>query len=164
MRKSRAHYTKTDRPATAPVLICLLSGFLFSINTRAQSCPYNIEFETGTFAGWTCYIGSVYATSNSNVIVLTAASGPQPTQHRMLSSALKRWVYGSYGGFPVICPNGSNYSVKLGNNSGWGHRPKDYRMNSRSHLTVTPMRLFILRGRFPGSITCPSSNQDWNWK
>jgi hypothetical protein len=29
-----------------------------SMALNAQDCPYNIDFETGTFDGWTWFIGS----------------------------------------------------------------------------------------------------------
>jgi hypothetical protein len=38
----------------------------------------NIDFESGTFDGWTCYIGSVAAVGNDNVISLFPSGGPVP--------------------------------------------------------------------------------------
>jgi gliding motility-associated-like protein len=86
-----------------------------SIFSNAQTCPPNIDFESGTFNNWTCYTGGVAAINGQNVISLSP-SGPNPGQHRMYSS--NSGLLDPYGGFPVTCPNGSGYSVKLGNDMG----------------------------------------------
>ncbi len=88
-----------------------------SIKAVAQSCPKNIDFESGTFEGWTCYTGSVAAVGGQNVISLTPSSGPVDDQHTMYSSFPGNGV-DPYGGFPVNCPNGSGHSIKLGNTQG----------------------------------------------
>lgn len=79
---------------------------------NSQVCPSNIDFETGTFNGWTCYTGGVAAVGGQNVINLSA-SGPVFDRHTLISSANTGLDY--YGGFPMTCPNGSGYSVRLGN-------------------------------------------------
>ena len=86
----------------------------FSVN--AQNCPPNIDFETGTFAGWTCYIGSSAAVNGQNVISLYPSGGPVPNRHTMYTANSGDGV-DEYGGFPVNCPNGSRHSIRLGNNS-----------------------------------------------
>ncbi len=78
----------------------------------AQNCPPNIDFETGTFNGWTCYTGSVAEVSSQNVISLSP-SGPVPGRHTMLSAS--QGGGDPYGNFPVNCPNGSGHSIRLGN-------------------------------------------------
>ncbi|MFI5131397.1 MAG: PKD domain-containing protein [Chitinophagales bacterium] len=84
----------------------------------SQDCPANIDFETGTFNGWTCYTG--YVTGNgSNVISLTPSGGPVAERHTMYSS-FPGGGLDQYGGFPVNCPNGSGHSIRLGNNFGGG--------------------------------------------
>jgi gliding motility-associated-like protein len=84
----------------------------------AQECPRNIDFETGTFDGWTCYTGSVAGIDGRNIISLTQ-TGPELDRHTMYNS-----VPGSgndpYGGFPINCPNGSGHSIRLGNDQGGG--------------------------------------------
>src|SRR5437868_6553868 len=90
-------------------LICALN---FSAN--AQDCPPNIDFETGTFAGWTCYIGSVASVGGVNVITLNPTSGPVDNRQTMYSSNPGDGV-DPYGGFPMNCPNGSGHSIRLGN-------------------------------------------------
>src|SRR6195256_5811079 len=93
--------------------LMLCPGFF---SATAQNCPPNIDFETGTFNGWTCYIGSAAAVNNQNVIYLSPIPGPIPNRHTMYSRNSGAGV-DQYGGFPVNCPNGSGYSIRLGNNS-----------------------------------------------
>jgi gliding motility-associated-like protein len=95
--------------------LCFLSTFIIS---NAQDCPPNIDFERGDFNGWTCYVGSVSAAGNVNTINLFPAGGPVLNQHTMYSATIDGGTTDYYGGFPVICPNGSMYSVKLGNTEG----------------------------------------------
>jgi gliding motility-associated-like protein len=99
----------------------MLSGLLLCTvynPGHSQICPPNIDFETGTFANWTCYTGYVSAISNQNVIALTP-SGPVYNRHTMydLSNLGER---DPYGGFPVLCPNGSGHSIRLGNSLAGG--------------------------------------------
>ena len=93
-----------------------LLGFSFSclwcFITKAQNCPPNIDFETGTFSGWTCYIGYTAAVNGENVITLNPSA---PTQNRHTMYAANSALVDPYGGFPVNCPNGSGYSIRLGN-------------------------------------------------
>jgi gliding motility-associated-like protein len=94
----------------ACILICI------SLYSTAQNCPYNIDFEDGTFNGWTCYTGGVSAGGGQNTISLNP-SGPISGRHTMMSSFPGDGL-DPYGSFPVNCPNGSGYSIKLGNTSG----------------------------------------------
>lgn len=87
------------------------------METKAQVCPPNIDFEKGNFSSWTTYTGYVSAGSGKNEIFLSPGS-PDYNRHTIYSRATSSNVTDFYGGFPVICPNGSGYSVKLGNNSG----------------------------------------------
>lgn len=101
-----------------------LSGILlllFSISpiiSKAQQCPPNIDFENGNFDNWICYTGGVDANGGYNTITLFPSGGPVYDQHTMYSLATDGNMLDYYGGFPVMCPNGSNYSVRLGNTSG----------------------------------------------
>ena len=90
--------------------------FTFSISSSAQDCPPNIDFEQGTFDGWTCYTGGVAAINGVNVITLSP-SGPASNRHTMLS-AFPGNGNDPFGHFPVNCPNGSGHSIKLGNTTG----------------------------------------------
>jgi len=82
---------------------------------KAQECPPNIDFETGTFDNWTCYIGSAGESNGVNQISLQPSGGPIPGRHTMFSA--NTGEVDEYGGFPVSCPNGSGHSIRLGNNS-----------------------------------------------
>ena len=95
------------------ILLCCTVVF----QTSAQDCPPNIDFETGTFANWTCYTGSVAAVNGQNVISLTPSGGPVGDQHTMYSANAG---FDEFGGFPVNAPNGSGHSIRLGNPRGGG--------------------------------------------
>ncbi|HSU29441.1 MAG TPA: T9SS type B sorting domain-containing protein [Chitinophagaceae bacterium] len=101
---------------TYTVLLILLQS-LYSSITRAQSvgCPPNIDFETGDFTNWECKTGIVSAATGDNVISWYG-TGQQSDRHTMISAA--DGGLDPYGNFPMRCPNGSGFSVKLGNNSG----------------------------------------------
>ena len=99
-----------------PVLF-LTSSLICFVNfyTVAQDCPPNIGFENGNFAGWVCYTGHVAAIAGSNVITFDYSGGPVPNRQTMYSANPGAGL-DEYGGFPKNCPNGSGYSIKLGNN------------------------------------------------
>lgn len=106
----RLRYGTNKQIAFALVLL------LSRLSLTAQDCPPNIDFEQGTFDGWTCYTGGVIASSGQNIITLTP-SGPQAGRHTMMS-AYPGDGLDPYGHFPVNCPNGSGHSIKLGNTTG----------------------------------------------
>jgi hypothetical protein len=86
---------------------------------KAQTCPPNIDFESGTFDNWTCYTGYVEAVGSQNVISLSPSNGPGYYYHTMYSASATA-ATDPYGGFPINCPNGSGHSIKLGNERGGG--------------------------------------------
>lgn len=92
---------------------------LMNAQSFAQSCPPNIDFENGTFSNWRTYVGSVASLSGTNFISLNEVP-PSLGRHEILSRASTLSTLDPFGGFPVTCPNGSGYSIKLGNNSGGG--------------------------------------------
>ncbi len=98
--------------------LCNLVGITFCFATSAQICPPNIDFENGTFNGWTCYTGFTSAASGQNVISLSASSVPIPGKHALFSA--NSGQLDPFGGFPVSCPNGSGYSIKLGSTEAGG--------------------------------------------
>lgn len=99
------------------VVACIV--MLLPLNTiTAQNCPANIDFENGTFSNWTCLTGNVTVIGPRNAIILSPSNGPILNRHTIISKATATGVKDFYGGFPVLCPNGSNYSVKLGNTNG----------------------------------------------
>jgi gliding motility-associated-like protein len=79
----------------------------------AQKCPENIGFELGNFSGWQCSEGTI--TQNSGE---TSFSSTIPTigRHTMLANSNVQELDG-FGNFPINCPNGSGYSIMLGNAS-----------------------------------------------
>ena len=101
----------------AHFILPLLSFLILSKNSYSQ-CPPNIDFEMGTFDNWTCYAGSVSAVGGVNTISLANVGGPIAGRHTMYSAPNSELDY--FGGFPVMCPNGSGHTVKLGNSSGGG--------------------------------------------
>ena len=119
MQKFKDFYRNKIRACCfVSVLVNLFIGTA-CFTATAQTCPPNIDFETGTFAGWTCYTGFVAAVGNSNVISLSPSGGPVGDRHAMYSSFPGDGL-DSYGLFPVNCPNGSGHSIKLGNDQGGG--------------------------------------------
>ena len=111
-------HIKTFQAYSWRLVLCYLFLNLLPEKSFTQSCPPNIDFERGNFNGWTCFIGNVVASGGQNIINLTASGGPIPNQHDLFDAATSSGELDYYGGFPVICPNGSGYSIKLGNNQG----------------------------------------------
>ncbi len=94
------------------LLLATMAELFISAACIAQNCPPNIDFETGTFDGWTCYTGFTKAVGDKNVIDLTNQYGPVPDHHTMYTSGSGQ--LDPFGLFPVNCPNGSLHSIKLG--------------------------------------------------
>jgi len=89
------------------LLLCfllLLSGIVFG-----QDCPPNIGFENGTLSGWKCYAGTI-----KNGVVVMPETGPINGRHTLMPNTSPQQL-DPYGGFPVNSPNGSNYTLRLGN-------------------------------------------------
>jgi gliding motility-associated-like protein len=82
---------------------------LINFQSLAQITP-NIGFEDGTFNHWECFTGSIDLTGNISVFPTTPISGRQTIVGKASAN-----IVDMYGQFPVLCPNGSNYSVILGN-------------------------------------------------
>ena len=70
----------------------------------------NIGFENGNFDNWQCYIGSIDAGGN----IIVNASQPTYDRQTLIGKESAKLV-DPYGLFPILCPNGSNYSMRLGN-------------------------------------------------
>lgn len=91
---------------------CLCYLFLvFYFGAESQNCPENIDFEKGDFSGWTCFFGYTFGTPDTNAIVLYN-SGVLYDHHAIIPA--NNVALDPYGKFPVVCPNGSGYSIKLG--------------------------------------------------
>jgi gliding motility-associated-like protein len=79
----------------------------------SQSCPPNIDFETGDFSHWDCSIGYTNVDKGENIINLIP-SPPTPGRHEIVSKKSAQQL-DPFGNFPTLCPYGGDYSVKLGN-------------------------------------------------
>ena|GEM_PF-346783 len=88
------------------------------------NCPLNMDFEMGDFTNWQCLTGDaeVQTINNELVNVINVTSTPPTVNEQAIiakSNALDKW-----GGFPVASPNGSNYTIKLGNDLSGGQASK----------------------------------------
>jgi len=91
--------------------IFILCFYFFPGFKALPQCPDNIDFEKGDFTGWECYTG--YITPTTGVIQLSPSP---PTFNRHVIYATGAGDGNDFwGGFPKNCPNGSNYSMRLGN-------------------------------------------------
>lgn len=89
----------------------LILVFMLTIGHYASAqCPPNIGFEKGNFDNWETLKGSIDGGGN----ITMSAQAPDPNNHVMMSAATDGKMVDEYGGFPVVCPNGSGYSVRLG--------------------------------------------------
>lgn len=100
-------------------IISLVVLFLFagvrSNSQGAGGCSENIGFELGTFKGWETSVGTINRAGVINVVPALPASGRHTIIQNTYPQALDQ-----YGDFPVNCPNGSGYSVRLGNSQTQG--------------------------------------------
>ncbi len=99
------------------ILLLILACTTGCLQVSAQICPPNIDFENGSFSNWKAYRGGVSAATGSNVISLFETQ-PATGNHEIFSRASNALTTDYFGDFPVVCPNGSGYSVKLGNTGG----------------------------------------------
>ena len=99
------------------MLLIVCSSLWASIATVYAQCPPNIDFERGDFSNWTCYVGDVSSVNGQNVINFNYAGGPTANRQEMYSAFGNNGLTDPYGGFPVVCPNGSGHSIRLGNNT-----------------------------------------------
>ena len=100
--------------------IILLQCLWLTQSSYAQVCPENIDFENGNFNRWIPYVGQVSAANGIHQFLLTQSPGAEIDRHTMFNRVNHSAQRDIYGGFPVVCPNGSGFSVKLGNSSGGG--------------------------------------------
>ncbi|HMO33932.1 MAG TPA: gliding motility-associated C-terminal domain-containing protein [Lacibacter sp.] len=102
------------------ILLFAATAFSLPLVIQAQECPPNLDLEQGTFANWSLYTGTVSGAGGSNTISLSPAGNFTGDRHEIFNRAQHANTRDQFGGFPVVCPNGSGYSMKLGNNSGGG--------------------------------------------
>lgn len=101
----------------------LASTRVYDPNNVQTACT-NMDFETGTFTGWTGFTGDNTVNSNGplqNVVAgfvsagINAAYNNSAARHTIMQNPGAGTDF--YGGFPCVAPGG-NYSVRLGNNYG----------------------------------------------
>ena len=85
-----------------------------SLQTVMAQCPPNIGFEKGSFEGWQTLAGKIERDGGINMNIVS----PDPNNHRILNANIHGKQTDPFGGFPIVCPNGSGYSVKLGMETG----------------------------------------------
>jgi gliding motility-associated-like protein len=89
----------------------LLLAFLLLISADIfAQCPPNIGFEDGKFTNWECWAGDV----NKLGVVNVSLTAPINNRHTLISAS-DYVKTDPYGNFPTLCPNGSKYSIRLGN-------------------------------------------------
>ncbi|QJD97992.1 gliding motility-associated C-terminal domain-containing protein [Mucilaginibacter robiniae] len=93
------------------ITICSFLLLLLSLSVKAQ-CPPNIGFEKGSYVGWQCYSGTV-SQDTRQLNIAVSPTAPTPDRHTIIDKTSTQ--LDPYGLFPVVCPNGSQHSVKLGN-------------------------------------------------
>ena len=89
----------------------LIFHLCFTKNASGQSvtCPVNIGFEQGSFNNWVCSYG--YVMQNGDLDL----SYPGLRAHEIIDR--NAGEYDPYGNFPRACPNGSGYSIQLGDDN-----------------------------------------------
>jgi gliding motility-associated-like protein len=83
-------------------------NFTYKGNSQAGLCPNNMDFESGDFSNWTLRTGTM---DNAGNIFWDAS--PLPGRHLIIDAATAG--YDPFGGFKENAPNGSAFSMKLGN-------------------------------------------------
>ncbi len=91
-------------------ILFMISGMLSTAYAQPGNCPPNIGFEDGSFSQWECTSGKVTGTGLIDVSTL----GAIPNVHTISDNNAAQPL-DPYGKFPVNCPNGSRYSIRLGN-------------------------------------------------
>lgn len=91
----------------------LIAALIFAGTGAYAQCPENIGFEDGSLKNWKTYIGEV---TTNGTIVVDETFQPDPTRHQIMSASAEE--VDPYGNFPTVSPNGSKFSVKLGNSGG----------------------------------------------
>lgn len=112
-------------PKRLSILCVLLITYCCRMYAQSGGCPANIDFEYGNFSNWQLFIG------NCCPIGTPFLTGPIAGRHTITSGT----GTDPYGGFPIVAPNGGNYSLKLGNDQigGQAERARYY-----VHIPNTP--------------------------
>ena len=99
-------------------VLFIASNAMCQLNPSGASdsnCPPNIGFETGTLDHWNCSAGTILKDGTLNLVTTL----PINDRHTIIVNTYHQEL-DPYGKFPVNCPNGSGYSVRLGNSSAGG--------------------------------------------
>lgn len=96
----------------------ILLSLLAVVNSLAvfcqgSLCPSNIDFETGGLHNWECKTGRVESIAGVNTVTWES-NGVNPLNHHIIPRATAS--LDPYGNFSQASPNGSAFSVQLGNN------------------------------------------------
>lgn len=96
------------------LLLLLCTSFLL-VRSQPVTCPPNIDFEFGDFNGWECKSGLVSVATGGINGTQWFGAGQIPGRHTIIPASNKE--LDPYGLFPKSCPNGSGYSIQLGNDN-----------------------------------------------
>ncbi|MBV9989305.1 MAG: gliding motility-associated C-terminal domain-containing protein [Chitinophagaceae bacterium] len=89
-------------------VLCIVSWAFASAQNK---CPDNIGFDKGNFDGWECFMGTI---NKADYSLMLSPSAPSPQRHLLIRNDGGSRL-DPYGQFPMSCPNGSDYSIQLGN-------------------------------------------------
>ncbi len=95
-------------------LFCFITS-IANCQSSGFDCPPNIGFESGTFNNWDCFAGTILRDGTLNL----SPSAPLNDRHVIIKNSYPQ-ALDPYGNFPINCPNGSGYSVRLGNPTAGG--------------------------------------------
>jgi gliding motility-associated-like protein len=95
------------------LLIIIVGLTSLKVSSQPGVCPPNLDFEQGNFSNWICKHGTVDIVGGLNTVTWTSVGPPVPTFQTMISPFTAG--FDPWGSFPTLCPNGGNYSIKLGN-------------------------------------------------
>ena len=96
------------------ILLLLLAALnALTVFCQGSLCPSNIDFENGSLSNWECKTGRVESIAGVNTVTWES-SGVNPLNHQIITRATAG--LDTYGNFSQASPNGSAYSVRLGNN------------------------------------------------
>ena len=94
------------------ILLLFLSGLFRPALSQLRLCPPNLDFEAGNFSYWECRRGHVSVVNGQNEIEWEEF-GQLQDRHMLIPHTDSS--VDLYGRFPRKCPNGSLFSIKLGN-------------------------------------------------
>jgi gliding motility-associated-like protein len=102
---------QTTNKGQCLIAVLLLYLVLLQSAVKAQ-CPDNIDFENGNFSGWQYYASRLPANGGA---VNWGAAVPILDKRLKIISPASEDEKDYFGNFTKKCPNGSGYSVQIGN-------------------------------------------------